>query len=185
MPTWRGYITEKEDFLESAYFHRWNELLNNKRLDKLLKESNYRLVFYPHYEMQKFIGEFEQTSEYITYASFKEYDVQQLLKESRLLITDYSSVFFDFAYMEKPVIYYQFDSEDFFQRQYSKGYFDYNIHGFGPVCNECHDLIEQIERYLQSDCTIEEQFRNRIDGFYPLRDDKNCDRIFSEIINKS
>lgn len=41
------------------------------------------------------------------------YDVQQLLKESLLLITDYSSVFFDMMYMNKPVIFYQFDENQY------------------------------------------------------------------------
>lgn len=52
-------------------------------------------------------------SKEIEIAKFKDYDVQQLLIELRILITDFSSVFFDFAYMKKPVIYYQFDRDKY------------------------------------------------------------------------
>ena len=43
-------------------------------------------------------------------ASWREYDVQDLLMRCSLLITDYSSVFFDAGYMEKPVIYVSNDA---------------------------------------------------------------------------
>ena len=59
--------------------------------------------------MQRFLDEFTTCSERIIIADWKKYDVQGLLKESALLITDLSSVFMDFAYMRKPMIYYQFD----------------------------------------------------------------------------
>src|SRR5699024_8577370 len=42
-----------------------------------------------------------------------EVDVQFLLKQSSMLITDYSSVAFDFAFLHKPVAYYQFDDHRF------------------------------------------------------------------------
>ncbi|SUM33873.1 galactosamine-containing minor teichoic acid biosynthesis protein [Staphylococcus gallinarum] len=42
--------------------------------------------------------------------------VQSLLIEHDLLITDYSSVSFDFTYMNKPVIFYHFDVKRFFRK---------------------------------------------------------------------
>ena len=55
-------------------------------------------------------------------ADFDNYDVQQLLIDSRLLITDYSSVAFDFAYMKKKTIYCQFDLEKYRSEQYGIGF---------------------------------------------------------------
>ena len=63
----------------------------------------------------------------------KNYDVQDLLKRSKILITDYSSVFYDFAYMKKEVIYYQFDYNDFFKKHYEIGNFNFEKNGFGPI----------------------------------------------------
>ena len=60
------------------------------------------------------------------------------------MITDYSSVFFDFAYMKKPLAYWQFDSERFFAEQYGKGYFKFD-EGFGPLCIQKDEVIDFIE----------------------------------------
>ena len=48
-------------------------------------------------------------------------DVQDLLMESSFLVTDYSSVYFDFAYMGKPLLYLPFDEDKFYKTQYKKG----------------------------------------------------------------
>ena len=51
------------------------------------------------------------------------------------MITDYSSVAFEMAYLKKAVLYYQFDEEEFFSgKHWQKGYFDYRKDGFGAVC---------------------------------------------------
>ena len=56
--------------------------------------------------------------------SFENYDVQKLMIECDMMITDYSSVQFDFAYMKKPILLYQFDREAYQSGHQGKGYFD-------------------------------------------------------------
>ena len=72
--------------------------------------------------MQPFLSEFEGNKR-IKIASTEEYDVQTVLKESAYLITDYSSISFDFAYMKKPLCYFQFDYAEFREKHYPEGYF--------------------------------------------------------------
>ena len=55
---------------------------------------------------------------------------QDLLNNSSVLLTDYSSVFFDFAYLKKPVIYYHPENDSY---HYEGSYFDYETMGFGDV----------------------------------------------------
>lgn len=50
------------------------------------------------------------------------------------------------AYLHKPVIYYQFDDEEFRAYHYQEGYFDYKTLGFGPVCDTEDALLEQISQ---------------------------------------
>ena len=109
------------------------------------------------------------------------YDVQALLKESKLLVTDFSSVYFDFAYMGKPCIYFQFDRKNFFKSHYAKGYFDYYTMGFGPVLEKSDEVIDEIIKSAENSYKIEETYKCRVDGFFPLRDKENCKRIFDEI----
>ena len=102
------------------------------------------------------------------------------------MITDYSSVFTDFAYMKKPVIYYQYDKEDYLLKHVNAGlnssYFDFTKDGFGEVVNNEDTLISTIESYLKNKCKIKQKYLKRINNFFVLNDDKNCDRIYSEIV---
>ena len=182
MPTWRKDVSNEKDFLNSEYYKQWQGLIDNRKLIALLEENELQLVFYPHYEVQKYIKHFVSSSQAIKIASFADYDVQTLLKESCLLVTDYSSVFFDFAYMEKPVIYFQFDYDKFFGNQSTvPGYFDFKKDGFGRVCNTCDETVAEIETCIHNNFIPEEYYLKRIEEFFPLRDNNNCQRIFDAI----
>lgn len=186
MPTWRSWLEYAADaseagMLESSFFRRWSSLLRNDRLAELAREYGVQFVFYPHYRVQKYIGAFSSASSDIVIADFARYDVQQLLRESMLLVTDYSSVFFDFAYMHKPVLHYQFDEAEYRARHYAQGYFDYRRDSFGEVVTKEEELIDLIERYLSDGCRLKDGYRRRIDGFFPLHDRRNCERIYQAI----
>ena len=184
MPTWRMYITEENDFLQSEYFQQWNQILQNKHLADYLEKNDLSAVFYPHYEIQKYLHLFHSETERIILADFASYDVQTLLKESKLLVTDYSSVFFDFAYMRKPVVYFQFDQEGFFDKHYKRGYFSYHEMGFGPVTENVESTIDAMIRSAESGFLPTDTYRKRMEAFFPLYDQKNCDRIYQCIIEK-
>ena len=184
MPTWRTYIQSKEEFLNSEYFEKWQGLLKNEELIALLEKNNFDLIFYPHYEVQKYLNCFEKGSARIKIASFDKFDVQLLLKESKLLITDYSSVFFDFGYMKKPIVYFQFDIDSFFNEIHEKGYFNHDEDGFGRVCLTIEDVVEAIQACFDNDFVLEKHYLERVERFFPLYDNKNCQRIFESIIER-
>ena len=183
MPTWRKYLSnlDNEEFMRSDYYCRWNEVLHNQRLLAMLQEHQLRLIFYPHYEMQKFINCFSVDNENVIIAGFDEYDVQQLLIDAKLLITDYSSVFFDFAYMQKPCICYHFDSNDFFTQHYDRGYFDYSKSGFGEVVRNIEQLLCAIKENINHRFSLETKYLERINVFFELHDNHNCERIYQAI----
>lgn len=187
MPTWRKNIADQchsaDDFIRTSYYQHYQSLLNNKKMDALLEKYGYEFVFYPHIEMQKFLNSFSSNSKNIKIASVYEYDVQKLLMESELLITDYSSVFFDFVYMEKPIIYYQFDKTDYRKNHYTEGYFSYERDGFGPVTEDEDRLLDCVEQYLKNNCMIESVYHDRIIQFFSMRDNHNCERVFNAIID--
>lgn len=183
MPTWRMYLNNQtdEEIEQSVYVKAWNDILSDGRLIEKLKERNLTLFFYPHYEMQKHISLFKSSSEHVVIADFASYDVQDLLKKSKLLITDYSSVFFDFAYMLKPCIYYQFDLKEFMEHHYRRGYFNAEKDGFGRVVSDPESLIEEIIKIINRNYEIEGQYRENICRFFQKHDTNNCQRIFEEI----
>lgn len=182
MPTWRGskYPCGKE-FLNTEYYKHFSELLNSRELARLLEENDLKLFFYPHIEMQKYIGDFKTELERVIIADSKHYDVQKLLLSCSMLITDYSSVFFDVAYLKKPVIYYQFDEEEFHTYHYKKGYFDFRRDGFGPVCVTLEELLHATERTIERDFVLEKEYLDRGERFFELRDTDNCKRTFDAV----
>lgn len=178
MPTWRIYLRSRESFMKSDYFAHWQSFLNNRKLIEQLEMENMDLIFYVHYEMQKYLECFTSGSDHIVLAKFEDYDVQTLLKESAVLVTDYSSVFFDFAYMRKPILYYQFDEELFFDKHYKRGYFDYHQMGFGDVSVREDEAVECLLRICGRNMQIEPHYLQRIACFFPLYDTNNCQRIY-------
>ena len=188
MPTWRKKIwkmrLEKNEqyFINSTYYKTLQSLVNNDHLSMILKKYDYNFIFYPHYEIQPYLKHFTTNSENIIIASKDFYNVQKLLKESALLITDYSSVTFDFAYMYKPIIYYLFDWDDFTKNHLIPGYFNYRRHGFGKVVDTEVELLKQLELALENNCVMLDRYKNRVIDFFPLYDTNNCERIYQEII---
>lgn len=177
MPTWRTYLREEAAFDGSEYYARWQNVLSDEKLNDILCRENVKLVFYVHYEMQKYASRFTEGSDNVVIAHFNDFDVQTLLKESKLLVTDFSSVFFDFAYMEKAILYYQFD-----QPHYAKGYYSYQEHGFGEVCTEHNRLIDAICRSIENGFSVDENYKERIGKFFPIYDKNNCERIYKSIL---
>lgn len=191
MPTWRVWLGIKElnkkgfdknkPFKETEYFKKWYEFLNDKEIIERLEKNNLEIIFYPHSNMQKYINNFTTLSKNIIIANQKMYDVQDLLKESILLITDYSSIFMDFAYMQKPMIYYQFDKEKYRMGQYIEGYFKYERDGFGSVVGNIEKLKEKLFYYIDNDFKIEKEYLRREKEFFELHDTENCKRNYLAI----
>lgn len=193
MPTWRMYIrneihspnyeTELKKFRGTRYFQCWNGLLHHKGFVELVEKNGLQAIFYPHREMHRFLNAFQIDCPNITVASWPEYDVQELLKSSACLITDFSSVAMDFAYMKKPLVYYQFDTKEFRESHHGAGDFDFKSEGFGPVCQEAVEVVEQLERMVGNGFQNESEYLGRHAAYFDLWDDKNCERNYEAIKN--
>ena len=179
MPTWRDWLFVDSEFPDSDFAKQNISFLMDCRLSTLLDSNNINLVFYLHPAFQKHIDVFNRCkfNHRIIIASEKDYDIQSLLKESLLLITDYSSVFFDFVYMKKPVIFFQYDLEKFRQAHYANGWFDYNF-SFGPVISSKDNLINTIKQCIDQNFIMDKEYKSRVDEYFPLRDAFNTQRVF-------
>ena len=182
MPTWRKWLKYLDNLNDTEFYKKYMEILNDDEIAKKLEEKGYKIIFYPHIVLQKFLNNFNVSSSNIILAPFKDYDVQDLLKRSSLLVTDYSSVAFDYAYMMKKVIYYQFDLEKYRNEQYADGYYDYLTDGFGPVIYDFNLLKEQIINFLDNSEFLDE-YDYRIEKFFDKHDKKNSERIYNAIID--
>lgn len=187
MSTWRDWLgsaalhTSISAFEKSDYFLAYESFIKSPRLHKLLTERGLRLVFFPHKGMQRFLPAFQTDCPAITIADWHEWDVQRLLMESAFCITDYSSIAMDFAYMEKPLVYYQFDYERFRSAHYGEGYFSYERDGFGEIVRTEDDLLSALERYAAGGFEMRPEYVKRVREFFTLHDGKNCERNFNAI----
>ena len=184
MPTWRLYLAQNPNtvFEETTYYKAYQDLINSPELKDTLEKHRLRMVFYLHHNMRKYVDCFhsDSSSVEIVYRD-DQYDIQELLKSAALLITDYSSVHFDFAYMGKPVIYYQFDKEEFFARQYEKSIFDAEKDGFGPVCRTIEQLNNELKNCIQTAFRVDAKYNDHMRDFYQLYDMQNSERVYAEI----
>ena len=192
MPTWREWLVNKTEmtkesgyngvFETTPYFKAWFNLLNSKKLDEMLKDHNIELIFYPHRNMQPFLDKFVVGSENVTLASWKEYDIQELFINTDMMITDYSSVLFDYAYLKKPILFYQFDYDDFRKGQYKEGYFDFKNQQLGQPLYQENEVIDAIGRIISNNFEITEEQDKYISDFFTLYDNKNCQRTYEAIL---
>ena len=87
----------------------------------------------------------------------------------------------DFAFMGKPLFYYQFDYSEYRKRHLAEGYFDYTADGFGPVCISEQQLLGALSNFLNTDLTEDTVYKERRDLFFSLKDNQNCERTFRAI----
>ena len=181
MPSWRRNLTSKsnEYIQETEYFKRFNSLINNERLIQKAKEYGYEIIFRPHPNVYNFINLYDE-NDYVK-IDYDKTKFQVLFNNGSLMITDFSSVAFDFAYLNKPVIYYQYAHDYHFNVEDS--FFDYETMGFGEICKREDELVNLIIEYMENDCKIKDMYRKRIDDFFIFKDRNNCKRVHEAIEN--
>lgn len=182
MPTWRASLVGTSDdiFVQSDFYKNWSSLIESKDLIQCCKKNNLTIKFYLHYSLQKYSHLFK-SNDVVRVINFGEEVVQDLLKESKLLVTDFSSVYFDFGYMRKPVVHFQFDESTFNDEHYTKGYFDYRRDGFGDICLNVTETVDSITKVIQNNFDVEEKYLKRMNANFVYRDNKNCERIYNRI----
>ena len=196
MPTWRNSLVgaKKGDgngaahefsdlFAVSRYKAAWEAVLRCPTL-KALADDGCKLIFFPHANMLAYVeaGMFH-VPDYFEIGTCACSSIQDYFVQSDLCITDYSSTAYEFAYLGKPVIYYQFDREEFFggSQVFAKGYFDYERDGFGPVASNQSELEAAVFRIVSDSFIPEEEYRNRMRSAFPFKDGKCCERVYRAI----
>lgn len=179
LPTWRDWLTTTDSFPDTRFFTEWHSLLNSPELAALCEQFNLEVVFGLHPNMRQHIGAFANTPAKIFIQG--EANVQTLIKQSGIMITDYSSAGLDFSFLHKPLLYFQFDSSRFFGKAGS--HFDLDRELPGPVSTSRVSLLRQLENLLTTGSSAFEEYFERADRLYPFRDQNNRERIVRAIVN--
>jgi hypothetical protein len=201
-PTWtpetagaRTELTERRpasgEFAETAFFRVYSGLLTDPRLAACARDTGYRIDFAMHpYLAANAAAVSERLSgvagaagpdEALVRVMVPGVDVpyETLLEESDLMVTDFSGVQYDFAYMGKPVVYFHPDE---IPSNYRHGAMDYETVGFGEVAKTTAGLVALMCDYMRRDCAVPDLYKARIDSFFEYRDDCNRARILADLM---
>ncbi len=190
-PTWRSYIAMpasagntrpySETFKDTEYFRIYNGLINNSKLAQTAERCNYHIVYLLHPTLSNQIEDFTPAGNIEVRSPVGE-SYEKIMTESDLMITDFSGIQFDFAYMRKPLVYYHPDE---LPAGYGEGGFSYEEQAFGPICKTEDELVDVICRYMEQDCKTEEFYLQRQNSFFAFNDHENCRRVYDEILEFS
>ena len=188
-PTWRSWLTGslvagsqrravEAAFGTSEFAQTWAALLRSRRVAEAARARGWRLGFMPHPNFQGTVGELDLPS-HVKWLTFAGVDVQALYAHCALLVTDYSSVVFNTAYLDRPAVYFQFDRADVLGGAHvgRRGYFDYERDGFGPVATELAAAERLIVAAIRHGPRPTPEYQARIDATFPVRDGGACARV--------
>lgn len=190
-PTWRRNIvitgnsigTSKAynpDFKKTKYFEIYNRLINDPRLTAAASAKGYKIIFLIHPTLSSQVEDYDTNPYLEIIPAISDISYEKMLTESSLMLTDYSGIQFDFAYMKKPLLYYHPKE---LPPQYTEGVYKYETMSFGPIITEYDDIVAALCEYIENDCKMTDEYKTRVDDFFAYTDHSNCERIM-KIIKK-
>lgn len=193
-PTYRNNILTKKtnrlgqrsydpDFRKSEYYSFYNNLMNDSKVLATMKEHNMigELYLHPVFEKQRIDFDENSLFKVMEYP----YDYKKAFCEGSMLISDHSSVVFDFAYLKKPVLYAYFDVDTFFNgHSYDKSnFFSDEKNGFGDVCYDYASLVDKTIKLIENGCIMAPKYRHRVDDYFYNNDRNNSERVYNAILD--
>lgn len=146
-PTFREYDRDKDGCILAPPINldKWKEKLS----------SNYIILFRAHYEINKVLRIQDDGFIYnvSNYNNFNE-----LMKISDILITDYSSLIYDYSILKRPIYSYAYDYEEYLEKR--GFYIDVNNDLPNGICKTEDELLKKI-----TNCNFEEE-RKKTEKFF-------------------
>ncbi|MFC2015949.1 CDP-glycerol glycerophosphotransferase family protein, partial [Chloroflexota bacterium] len=151
MPTWRDWLPGSTGrFVETDFYKQVAGFLLHPALHKALIRHNVFLYVHFHVILHHHLALIGREIADLSHVNVlsPDQDLQDAIVRSSLLITDYSSVAWDFLYLDKPVLFYQFDVEKF--NEYRGASIDLNDL-FGPIARDAGSAVDLTRRFVESD----------------------------------
>lgn len=185
MPTWRAWLEDVSDdqFRESDYFKRYVELLSSPELAALLRENGLYIILYLHPKFAEYIKNFQSVKDdLIRCVSFGEEPLNEIMMRAEMLVTDYSSVCWDMMYMDKPVVFYQFDRDQYLTAHGS--YIDLEKDLPSDNTMDGAEVIRYLKEYIDNGFSIKDEYKARVAAFYTFKDTQNSQRTYEYLMRQ-
>ncbi|GAA4814505.1 CDP-glycerol glycerophosphotransferase family protein [Nocardioides caeni] len=192
-PTWRNGLlppiiegSQRRELdlsvLQSTFVQEWLGYLRDERLAEACARHGLTLGFLPHPNLQPLVPHLDLPA-HVTPLAYEGQDPQELFARARAFVTDFSSVAFNAAYLERPVVYFQFDADVVLGGGHvgRGGYFQYERDGFGPVAASLDDAVAATVRTLDHGAAPMADYQARIEATFPFRDGGNCERVVERV----
>lgn len=175
LPTHRNFGNDGKGKISKEQF----SAINDYCVDR-----GYVFFFKPHFHEMKYYHGMDSLYKNIIIADANvkpEYsDLYAYLGHFDLLVSDYSSVIYDFLCTEKPVVLFPYDIEEY---KMTDGIPDaYLRDPCGPLCYTWQDVFYNIDYIFREDQWQEARERNR-KLIHLYNDGKNCERIYNTVID--
>lgn len=171
-PTWR----------DNEYYQRGKYKFDIKLDLEQMRESlsdDYVILLRMHY----LIAENIDTSKYEGFVidMSKYEDIRDLYLISDILLTDYSSVFFDYAILNRPVLFFTYDLESY--RDNLRGfYFDFEQEAPGPLLFDTAEIIEQVHLIENGEFEFSERLAEFRKVYCSLEDGTASERVMNRVL---
>lgn len=173
---WRdGELNKNEGaFAKSDYLKNINDLLNSKEIKHL---SSKCIITFMYHAMFAKYKKFFKVPSYIKFGNNMQF--QDLLVDSDMIITDFSSNAFEMSVIGKPTLYYIPDID--YVNKNMKQYNMDNLKKFciGKYCNNFDELFFNMSKFISGDFNLSEKNKELIRKFIGNVDNNNCNRLYN------
>lgn len=173
--TSRAYLwqNKKLDFTKTNYYKNVVQLLSSPHLNTFLKEKNIKLYAGLHHEMTYH----ESIKAQLSHIKFiEDKDIGTIKQKASMLITDFSSMCFDFMIKDKPVIFYRIDAGDkLTELNQDSSDNDKNVEKKNKelynIFYKASDVIKATQSYVNNNFQLEEKYQKINSKFFTYRSD--------------
>ncbi|MBR1871332.1 MAG: glycosyltransferase [Kiritimatiellae bacterium] len=171
--TWRYDMKTREDF-ETSFFSRRISALMASPAIRRLHESGVRIVFNTHHALQRILG----TNKVFALPPFVELcdtsSLSEYIRTADMLLTDYSSIAFDFLFRERPVLFWMPDLDDPARDSATHGDLVFASAQTAKIFNSVTGLesvANLLAHYAERNFTLEPDKRKIARSFFTYRSD--------------
>ncbi|ADC48041.1 CDP-glycerol:poly(glycerophosphate) glycerophosphotransferase [Methanobrevibacter ruminantium M1] len=172
-PTWR----DNQFYTKGQY-----KFATEMDFDRLYEEfsDDYALIIKFHYLVKENM-DWSKYNDFIIECD-ADWDIQELYLISDMMITDYSSVMFDYSILKRPMIFFAYDLDDY-KNNLRDFYFDMVEDVPGPICQTNEELVDFIKNYSENAYknTFGEKYEKWNDKFNQFDDGKASQKIINLI----
>lgn len=173
-PTWRD-----NDFVRADHYRAELHL----DLDKLIADlpQNTLILVRTHYLIANNLDLTKYGNRVINVSDYE--DITDLYLISDVLITDYSSVFFDYSILRRPMIFFAYDLKAYAE-DIRGFYMDYNSTVPGPVVETNEELIPLVQQALTEPTKFidNDQYRAFLEKFASWEDGHSTERLLETVL---